>query len=261
MLEVPDTLPPGPLDNIAAVTSEIDDADQSDNSATATVEAVAQADVTLTKELVTENPVAGQPVEYLFTLVNNGPTVAPNASFSDPIPAGTTFVSFTPSQGSCQLDPLEGVPAASCSLGRMAVGATATATLIVDTDPNATTITNTGFSGSGGLDEIPEDNEDTATTTLGRAADLSVTKGGPAAVSAAAPVEYVIEYRNDGPATATDVVVTDTLPAGLTPRPVTGCSISGATVSCADRVVGCLAPPARSRSRPTSTPPSPSAPS
>ena len=139
--------------------------------------------MTLEKVLVTENPVAGQPVEYQLILTNNGPTVAPNASFSDPIPTGATFVSFTATQGTCQLDQVEDVPAASCSLGRMAVGATATATLIVDTDPNATTISNTGFGGSGGLDEIPADNEDTATTPLAAAADLSVTKTGPAAVS------------------------------------------------------------------------------
>jgi uncharacterized repeat protein (TIGR01451 family) len=92
---VPDTLAPGPLDNVATVTSAIDDPDQTDNTAAATVEAVAQADVTLEKVLVTENPVAGQPVVYQLILTNNGPTVAPNASFSDPIPDGATFVSFT----------------------------------------------------------------------------------------------------------------------------------------------------------------------
>ena len=139
MLTVPDTLPPGPLANTASVTlGDTDDPDPSDNTATATVEAVAQADVTLTKELVTTDPVAGQPLEYRLTLVNNGPTVAPNASLSDPIPTGTTFVSFTASQGTCQLDEVEDVPAASCNLGRLAVGATATATLIVDTDPART---------------------------------------------------------------------------------------------------------------------------
>ena len=80
VLEVPDTLPPGPLSNLAAVDSDVDDPDQSNNSSLAIVEAVAQADVTLRKVLVTSNPVAGQPVEYQLILTNNGPTVAPNAS-------------------------------------------------------------------------------------------------------------------------------------------------------------------------------------
>ena len=80
VLEVPDTLPPGPLPNSASVSSPIGDPDPSDNSSETTVEAVAQADVTLEKRIVTANPVAGQPVVYELILTNNGPTVAPNAS-------------------------------------------------------------------------------------------------------------------------------------------------------------------------------------
>ena len=122
---------------------------------------------------------------------------------------------------------------ASCDLGRMAVGATVTATLVVDTDPSLTTISNIAFAGSGGLDISTFDNEDGLEVALQPVADLSVTKTGPATVSSAAAVEYVIGYRNDGPSTATDVVVTDTLPTGLTPRPVTGCTISGRPCPCA----------------------------
>jgi uncharacterized repeat protein (TIGR01451 family) len=241
VLAVPDTLAPGRLTNTASVTSATGDPDPSDDSATATVEAVAQANVVLTKELVTTNPVAGQPLEYRLTVVNNGPTVAPNASISDPIPAGTTFVSLTADQGTCQLDVVEDAPAASCSLGRLAVGATATATLIVDTNPNRRSVSNTGFSGSGGLDIAPENNEDTAPTPLQQVADLSVRKSGPETVLAGDRVEYVLRYHNDGPSTATAVVVTDTLPTGLTPRPANGCTTNGATVSCA---VGTVAPAA-----------------
>jgi uncharacterized repeat protein (TIGR01451 family) len=113
------------------------------------------------------------------------------------------------------------------------------ATIDVDTDPSLTTISNVAFAGSGGLDVFTLDNEDGLEFPLRPVADLSVTKSGPAAVSAAAPVEYVIGFRNDGPSTATDVIITDTLPTGMTPRPVTGCDFGGASVSCA---VGSLAP-------------------
>ena len=135
--------------------------DQSDNSATATVEAVAQADVAVTKELVTPNPVAGEPLEFRLIVVNNGPTVAPNASISDTLAPGLTFRSGSASQGTCKLDEAEDGPVtASCDLGRMAVGATVTATLVVDTDPSLTTISNIAFAGSGGLDISTFDNED-----------------------------------------------------------------------------------------------------
>ena len=165
VLLVPDTLQPGALNNTASVTSTTDDPDPTNDSATVTVEAVAQADVTLTKTLLTTDPVAGEPLEYLLTLVNHGPTVAPNASLSDAIPVGTTFVSFTPTQGDCQLDEVEDVPAASCNLGRIDVGGTATATLVVLADPGATTVTNTGYGGSGGLDDVPADNDPPSSPT------------------------------------------------------------------------------------------------
>jgi uncharacterized repeat protein (TIGR01451 family) len=70
-------------------------------------------------------------------------------------------------------------------------------------------------------------------------ADLSVIKTGPATVSAGEVATYVIEYRNDGPSTAADAVVTDTLGPGLTPRPTDGCTIAGSTVTCP---VGPVAP-------------------
>ena len=85
----------------------------------------------------------------------------------------------------------------------MAVGATVTATLVVDTDPSLTTLSNIAFAGSGGLDISTFDNEDGLEFPLQPVADLSVTKTGPATVSSAGGVaEYVIEYRNDGPSTA-----------------------------------------------------------
>ncbi len=68
--------------------------------------------------------------------------------------------------------------------------------------------------------------------------DLSVVKSGPTEVSAAAPAQYELAYANAGPSTATDVVITDTLPTGLTPRPAPGCTISGQAVMCAVGAVG-----------------------
>jgi uncharacterized repeat protein (TIGR01451 family) len=240
VLSVPDTLPPGPLDNTASVDGDIDDPDLTDNDAETTVEAVAQADVTVTKELVTPNPIPGEPLEFRLVVVNNGPTVAPNASLSDTLAPGLTFVSGSASQGTCKLDEFEtSAVTASCNLGRMAVGATVTASLVVDTDPSLTTISNIAFAGSGGLDISTFDNEDGLEFPLQPEADLSVTKTGPATVSAGGVATYVIEYRNDGPSTAADAVVTDTLSSGLTPRPTDGCTIAGSTVTCP---VGPVAP-------------------
>ena len=49
-----------------------------------------------------QNPVrSGTNLTYLITIKNAGPTVASGAVVGEPLPAGTTFVSATPSQGSC----------------------------------------------------------------------------------------------------------------------------------------------------------------
>ena len=140
VVEVPETTPLGPLTNTATVDSPTEDPDETDNTSSATVEAVALADVVLDKRLVTSPAIAGEPLVFELTLTNRGPTIAPSPSLSDPLPPGTTFVAFTAPGGTCQLDEVEDVPAASCSLAPLAVGASVTATLTVDTDPSLATV-------------------------------------------------------------------------------------------------------------------------
>src|SRR5207244_2864513 len=54
------------------------------------------------------------------------------------------------------------------------------------------------------------------TTTVGQLADLSVSKTGPASVAALGSITYTIVTTNNGPSAASNVAVTDTLPAGVT---------------------------------------------
>jgi uncharacterized repeat protein (TIGR01451 family) len=60
---------------------------------------VAQADLSLTKTV--DNPAAtiGQPVTFTVAISNQGPSPATNVAVTDRLPAGVTFVSATPSQG------------------------------------------------------------------------------------------------------------------------------------------------------------------
>jgi uncharacterized repeat protein (TIGR01451 family) len=82
--------------------------------------------------------IAGQNVEYTITVTNNGPETASNVVVTDPIPAGTTFVSATPSQGSCS-----GTTTVICNLGAIANGGSATITLVVTAPTTSITFTNT----------------------------------------------------------------------------------------------------------------------
>ena len=79
----------------------------------------------------------------------------------------------------------------------------------------------------------------TASTTVVTSADLELVKRGPATAQPGATVVYTLTLRNLGPSTAAGVVLTDTLPAGLTFAAASaGCVNTSGTVVC---TVGSLA--------------------
>ena len=85
-------------------TATISHSDQTDgnpgnNSASATV-TPQQADLSLSKTVSNANPTVGTNVTFTVTLRNLGPDPATNVTVNDLLPAGLTFVSATPSQGS-----------------------------------------------------------------------------------------------------------------------------------------------------------------
>src|SRR5262245_15350114 len=73
---------------------------------------------------------------YTLTVSNNGDLNASGVTLSDTLPAGSTFVSASSSQGSCS-----GATTLSCNLGALNLGAKATIT-IVSKPPAQETITN-----------------------------------------------------------------------------------------------------------------------
>jgi uncharacterized repeat protein (TIGR01451 family) len=76
-------------------------------------------------------------VTWTLTVTNNGPNGATGVNVADPLPAGTTFISVSTTQGTCT-----GGALISCQLGSMAVGTSVTITLV--TNPVTTgTLTNT----------------------------------------------------------------------------------------------------------------------
>jgi uncharacterized repeat protein (TIGR01451 family) len=110
----------------------------SDAQATGTIlnDDVASADVGITKS-GPATILAGAPLTYTLTVSNAGPQAASNVVVNDTLPAGTTFVSATPTQGSCA-----GTTTVTCTLGAIASGGSATITLIVDAPFVPTTISN-----------------------------------------------------------------------------------------------------------------------
>src|SRR5207302_5533251 len=69
------------------------------NSATADTTVTNQADVGVTKTDSPDPVVPGTSLTYTVTITNSGPTTAQNVTFTDAVPANTTFVSAMQTSG------------------------------------------------------------------------------------------------------------------------------------------------------------------
>jgi uncharacterized repeat protein (TIGR01451 family) len=179
------------------------------------------ADLQITK---TDSPDPVVPGTTTYTLVvrNNGPSVAANVVVSDPLPTGTAFASLTAPGLSCTTPAVGAAGDVVCSVATLAAGATTTLTLAVQVAPtllDGAVITNTAAVRSDTPDLVPANNTDIEPTVVAAptSADLAITKTDAAdPVIVNGNVVYTLTIRNDGPAAATGVTVTDTLPAGVT---------------------------------------------
>lgn len=200
------------------------------------------ADLQVTKTDAPDPVVPGTALTYTLVIRNNGPSVASNVTVRDPLPTGTAFTSLNAPGLTCTTPAVGAAGDVVCTTATLAVGATATLTLVVQTSPtlvDGAVITNAAAVRSDTIDLVPANNTDTEPTTVaaGTSADLSITKTDLAdPVIAGANVTYTLTVRNNGPASATNVVATDTLPAGLSlvsATPSQGAACTGTTtISC-----------------------------
>ncbi|WP_136607679.1 S-layer homology domain-containing protein [Paenibacillus dokdonensis] len=169
-----------------------------------------QADLSITTTAINATPNVGDTIAITVTVKNNGPASATGVVVNDLLPAGLTFVSATPSQGSY-----------NSSTGAWTVGTVAVASPVSlllqarvvspNTQTNSATISQADQSD-------PDISNNSATVMVTpQQADLSVAN----TVSNATPnvgdtITFTVTVSNNGPDRATNVVVTDSLPAGLT---------------------------------------------
>lgn len=194
---------------------------------------------------------AGGPLDYTLTVANNGDGAAKNVVIDDPIPTGTTFrlgsisapgftVRYEIGGAFTATAPADAAQAAQVTALRftydsdLAPGAQAVATFGVTISPtlpvgsmvqNVASVSYTGGSG----DPLPP--ADGGTTTIITAPALTVSKsaesrdrngvplGGTRGTATTGDIlAYTITFANTGDAPAHDVVVVDTLPAGVALR-------------------------------------------
>jgi uncharacterized repeat protein (TIGR01451 family) len=148
----------GTIANTATVTTAATDPDGTDNSSTTPPNAVApaNADLSIVKSNGAAFAVTGSSFSYTINVANAGPSNAANVVVTDVIPVGLTFVSATPSQGTCS-----GTTTITCNLGTLNAAASATITINTTVTATSGTVTNTAVVTSATADPDPADNSST----------------------------------------------------------------------------------------------------
>jgi uncharacterized repeat protein (TIGR01451 family) len=118
----------GRIVNTATVRSSQPDQARWNNAATLAtmVASSSTADVGVSAKAAPRPATIGQPLTYTFMVRNLASVDAPNVVVTDHIPARSTLVSASASQGSCA-----GTSPVVCSLGAIAAGGTAQVTIVV----------------------------------------------------------------------------------------------------------------------------------
>ncbi len=208
----------GSIPNAATVSTTDNDSDDTNDTDSVSITVQQVIDLVLQKTVDRSTAVPGQDqLVYTFTVSHdtNSPSDATNVVVTDVLPAGLTgAVISAPTADST--DFANGT--VTVGFDSIPVGQTETFTVTVDVDQDATgTVTNDASVISDGTESDNTDNIDDATTTLSPEFDIVVSKS----VNNATPgpggtVIYTVGLTNEGPSNATGIVLTDSIPTGLT---------------------------------------------
>lgn len=178
----------------------------------------AEADLALVKTVATAPTLVGDTAVFQIVVSNSGPATATGVQVLDALPAGVTYQSSAPSQGSYVAG------TGLWSIGSIASGASATlsVTVLVTASGPVTNTAEVVAADQPDPDSQPanhnpaEDDQDAATISASPVIDLALTKTvTPNAVNVGGNATFTVSVTNDGPSAATGVVVGDHLPAGL----------------------------------------------
>ncbi|MGY6558297.1 MAG: T9SS type B sorting domain-containing protein, partial [Nitritalea sp.] len=169
------------------------------------------ANLAIMKRSDTPVAIAGENLAYTITVTNNGPSDAQEVVVTDPIPVGTSFVS-------ADMGGMLANGIVTWNVGTIPAGETVTLSLVVLVDANladGTVISNIARVESPTDPDTPKESDPDETPVVNERADLEVIK--VADVTTVLPGDtfgYTITIRNTGNAPATQVRVSDPLPAG-----------------------------------------------
>lgn len=203
------------IPNTASVSAmDQPDSDMSNNSASVDV-TVNAPDLRVTKEVDGDDtPSEGDNVRYKIKVKNEGSADATGAQITDLLPAGVTFSDVESIPGGQSYDDVSGV----WDVGDIETGKTYELKIdaTVDAGTSGSTITNTASVSALDQPDADGSNDSDAADITVNSPDLKVSK----TVNDNTPdegqeIEYTVKVKNEGQGTATGVVMSDILDAGL----------------------------------------------
>lgn len=251
----------GNVTNQFSVTANVEQAVPGADSGSIDTLVIGISDLNVIAKLDAPDPaVAGlaSGLTYTISVENLGPSDAfeadpPGVQLTDVIPANLAIVSAVhqPGDGGAPQPCNVSGQTVTCNMGRVNVihhqpngtePNPEVVTIVVTpacnahlTHPPVSPLTNiASVSNAGELDPEPSNNSASSTTGFIGEVDMSSSKTAsigvpPAFVVAGESMTYTVTASNAGPSTATNVVISDTLPAGLAFVSGAGCSATGGT--------------------------------
>ncbi|MFZ2501925.1 MAG: isopeptide-forming domain-containing fimbrial protein [Nocardioides sp.] len=203
------------LTNTAETSTSTAGDDPADNSDDAAVDVVAEADLELVKSHPGGVILAGTETTFTLAVRNIGPSDAVGPiTIVDTLPEGMTMVSAT-GGWTCAAD----AQVVTCTIdGPLLAGARAPEielTVQVDAAVDVPSLTNSATVSSQTTDPNPGNDTDDETISVEENADLSLTKTHVGSGVVGTEVVFTLQVANAGPSEADNVVVSDTLPTGL----------------------------------------------
>ena len=206
---------PASVTNTATGVTVEPDSSPGNNTSTITTIVGRESTVGITKATDDTELIAGGEARYTITVTNAGPSAADGAQVVDTLPPELTFIAEL-SDSRCALAAGGEVV---CSLGTLDPLETDVVRLIASVDPSAAPglIVNTARIRTSSPDPDPSDDIAFVVSSITQSARLSVSKvAASETVTAGGQAVFDITVTNEGPSTASDVVLTDTIPPGTT---------------------------------------------
>ncbi len=157
---------------------------------------------------------------FTITVINNGPTTVSKIQITDPTPNG--FTAGTPTTGT--YNTTTGI----WTINNLKKGTTATITFTITNIPSSmagTNITNTAtttWPEYSGTNSIPN------STIYVKEANVAITQTTSSSpINVGNTMTYTVTATNNGPDTATNIVIDDTIPTGFTATPSIGTYTNG----------------------------------